>query len=515
MEVMTRRRFLTGAGTTVLALAAGEATSRGAGEPYLTTVRQYADAMLEHGRDRYGRERSPLFASALDRRTLRLPEPPVPKVPGTRSGDRCVSGGNPMHDEELYHLLYALSEVTGERRYAREAGKALSWFLGHCQSPATGLFAWGEHMGWDFRTEGPLADRDIHEFYSPWALWENCFALQPEACHRFARGLWEHQIADRKTGRFSRHARYSAHGPENGREFPRHGGFYIVTWAHAWKRSKEPELLDAIDRLVTSFRERRHDKTGVIPVDSRSLERVWPPGNLSLAVSLTESIALLQGAPDEVTARMRQCAESIDETFLKIGHDLSPGGKGFAMACHAGTLAPGDPAGETPPFTHLWATAYGEAMHAQIATLCLKRYDQVRRAGYRKLVLAAADRYMEGNPALPPLRISPKEEYPEGSVMLTPGALAATIALLLGAHRLTGEGRYRDRADFFGRKAIEIFWDDSPLPRASSMHGHYETLTGGDRLALVLLQLWSHLARPERPLRGSTPSLRSSRGRWE
>jgi len=35
---------------------------------------QHADAMIRHGQDTYGRERSPLFAEALDRKTMRMLE---------------------------------------------------------------------------------------------------------------------------------------------------------------------------------------------------------------------------------------------------------------------------------------------------------------------------------------------------------------------------------------------------------------------------------------------------------
>jgi hypothetical protein len=37
--------------------------------------------------------------------------------------------------------------------------------------------------------------------------------------------------------------------------------------------------------------------------------------------------------------------------------------------------------------------------------------------------------------------------------------------------------------------AVEVFWQDHPLPRASKQTGHYEAITGGDSLALALLQV--------------------------
>jgi hypothetical protein len=165
--------------------------------------------MVKDGRDTYGKAHSPLFAAALDRRTMKIGQ--YSGIPGVREGDRSLTGANPMHDQNLYQVLYALTKAVGDERYARQADAALRWFFENCQSPATGLLAWGEHMGWDFRDERPI--RDTHEFARPWVLWDRCFSLAPEACKQYAVGLWEHQIGNQNTGNFSRHARFSSHGP--------------------------------------------------------------------------------------------------------------------------------------------------------------------------------------------------------------------------------------------------------------------------------------------------------------
>src|SRR5688572_9414966 len=86
-----------------------------AASDYLGIVQTYADTMIAHGRDEYGAVRTPLFAAVLDRKTLRLPEKLPPEIPGIRVQDRTLTGANPMHDENLYQVLYALTEITGDR----------------------------------------------------------------------------------------------------------------------------------------------------------------------------------------------------------------------------------------------------------------------------------------------------------------------------------------------------------------------------------------------------------------
>jgi len=203
--------------------------------------------MLDHGRDVYGTQYSPLFAEALDRKTMQLLDgdalQQVAALPfdkwGIRPHDRMLGGANPQHCQNLYQILYALSTLTGEPRYAEAADQSLQFFFTHCQNPATGLLWWGEHAGWDFRTEQRIekAAGTTHEFYRPWVLWERSWQLAPEPCRRFALGLWEHQIGNQQTGDYSRHAAIDKHGPGTDAPYVRHGGFYIETWATAYEKT--------------------------------------------------------------------------------------------------------------------------------------------------------------------------------------------------------------------------------------------------------------------------------------
>jgi hypothetical protein len=143
---------------------------------------------------------------------------------GIRPHDRMLTGANPMHDQNLYQVVYALTDVTGDPRYALEADKTLKWYFENCQSEQTGLMAWGEHIGWDFNTEMTIDKRQrySHEFFRPWVLWDKCYELAPQPCIDFATGLWYHQIHDHETG-----------------EFSRHGGFFMATWAEAYEHTAD------------------------------------------------------------------------------------------------------------------------------------------------------------------------------------------------------------------------------------------------------------------------------------
>jgi hypothetical protein len=415
---------------------------------FLAVVRRYADAMIEHGRDVYGPQRSGLLLSALDRGTL-APLKVRPAPPGgIRRGDRPgrpwveMNGANPMLDQNLLRIFYTLSELTGDSRYAKVADEELIWFFNHTMSPKTSLLPWGEHLSWDVMLDVPISGGDemMHEFARPWMLWDRCFALAPEASARFALGLWEHQIANHKTGGFDRHAPYSEHGPVDGKDFARHGAFYIGTWCYAWKYTTNEVFLRAIETILARFERKRVQKDG-------SLAATLGPLDLEIAARML---------PEALARRLREFADKEDELILA---DLE---KQFA--------------GGTNAYIPLkWQAGYSAGTLASSAMFCLARYDQTGKSAYREVLIKIADQYLGSEP--------------EEDVDAWPMSFGHAISMQIAAHRFTKKPIYLEQARKFARMAVEIFWQDNPLPRASKQTGHYETITGADSLALALLEV--------------------------
>jgi hypothetical protein len=193
-------------------------------------------------------------------------------------------------------------------------------------------------MSWDVIEDKPIsgAAEGIHEFARPWVLWDRCYKLAPNESQRFALGLWAHQIADHQSGGFDRHALYFQHGPADGKDFPRHAGFYILTWAHAHHYSQEPVFLQAIETLLARFERKRVQKDGTM---------IGTIGPLDC-----ESAAMLVPEP----------------------------------------LAAG-----APP---LWKTGYSAGTQASTAMFYLARYEQVHKREYRDALIAIADKYRNSVP---------------------------------------------------------------------------------------------------------------------
>ncbi len=474
---------------------------------YLAVVRAYADAMIEHGRDRYGEEHSPLFAAALDRETMTLNPREESRrafgaIQGVREHDRSLGGANPYEHRGLYAILYQLTELTGEGRYAEEADKALKHFFTRCQHPRTHLMPWGEHLYWDFHTDnwsasdpsGPL--RDTHEISGPWPFWDACYRLAPDASWRFAIAQWDHQVACKETGSFCRHARFSRHGPGRLREFPRYAGQMIENWADSYSRpenadrERRDELPQAIAALVGRMEANMElTETGHLPAGrdrGNHFDIVWPGSNLELARCLWEASTHLEQTHGELAERMRRLALRQDATFFEAPHRITSGG-GFVATLDSRTGRPRARCTNLP-YTETWATGYGQGIHAGRANQLYIRQEQLqaghpdKAAKYRKLLLAAAEQYLASEP--------------DPDQLQKPAALASAIQLMLNAHRITDDQRFLQRADHFARIGIDLFLDEGgPLPKATNQHGHYEAKTGGPRFMNALLQL--HIAMQE------------------
>ncbi len=440
--------------------------------PFINKVYGYADAMLEHGRDTYGPQKSGLFLSALDRKTL-SPLKVRPKAPtGIREGDRPGEPGQPLvganlHlDQNFLRLLYFLNEMSGENRYAQAADDAIKWFLNNTQSPDTGLLPWGEHLCWNVMTDKIASGHSepVHEFARPWLLWDKCFELAPDASKRFALGLWNSQIADHKTGAFNRHANFNKSSPVPGMDFARHAGFYIRTWAQAHAHTKDETFLNAIDVVLRRYEKKRHPKSGLIEIKSGS-----PTAHSILSLSLAiDCDGAARKVAEPLRTRLVNFAVREDEIFCSLPHELN-NKKGFATGFD---LVTGKSDGS---YSSLWDARYGGFTTAAVAMMCVSRYENTGRVCYRDLIIKTADAYMDS--------------LPGDDCDAWPMTFGHAICVELAAYRATTQEKYYKRAFELGETALEKFFGDNPLPRSSLKSKHYESTTGADTLVLALAEL--------------------------
>jgi hypothetical protein len=323
---------------------------------------------------------------------------------------------NPQHHQNFLRLLYTLSELSAKPKYRDAADAELRWLIENGDS---------DHIY--------LSDR-------PWMLWDRCFALAPEASKRLAGPPRDHQS----------------------QIFPRYAGFCIRTWATAYAHTTNELFLDAIRQprghrpQGTHGSEARDSSTGPLIVSG-----------LSFAVDCDAASRLV---PEPLASQLRKVADEADRRFCSVSHDLKATG-GFASG-NDGSLT-------TEQNTTLWTAKNRAKTTAQIAMMCVSRYENTGNIAYRDLIHAAADAYLNSMPSL--------------DDDIWPMTFGHAISLQVAAWRSTARQEYLDRARAFADFAVKHFFDQGPLPRASLKSNHYEAITGADTLALGLVELHLHI----------------------
>jgi hypothetical protein len=110
----------------------------------LQAVIEFADNVLEKGRDRFGPEPTPLFVDGWNTET----DEPVVWV---YKGEEWIPSNLASH-QNLFRTLRGLSRLTGEARYERAARDAIAYHFDELQSPC-GLLYWGGHRFIDLKTK--------------------------------------------------------------------------------------------------------------------------------------------------------------------------------------------------------------------------------------------------------------------------------------------------------------------------------------------------------------------------
>ena len=394
--------------------------------PYLPVIYRFADALIEHGRDVYGPEQTGFFLGTIERASMSNRPPwSAETVAGYELGRKGHTAANPQHDQNLFRLLYTLSELSSRPKYRDAANVELKWLLTTESSNAVQLLT-RHDASWDVVRDKMAIDRETLFFkkepawYRPWMLWEQCFAIDPEASARVTTELVEQK--PKAAGK-------------------RETGFYVRTYAAAYRYTTNSQYLKALEAYMTTANQAE--------------------GGAAHAISLAvDAEGAAHDVPEPLAVRLRELASRIDERFCSVRHKL---------ATQAGFST--DMAEDAPVTTH-WGKPWTTT--ARIGMMCVSRYENTGNVAYRDLIHAAADAYFDTDPS--------KVEQ------VWPITVGHAISLQLAAWRSTAQQRYLDRARYFGDYALKAFFD-APLPRSDTKGDQYRSIAGTDTLALALVEL--------------------------
>ena len=318
---------------------------------YFQAVRKHADSMLECGRDDCGDSPSPLFAGTVDVGKREISVSTVVPPPGIRESDFNWCGNNLMHDIPFLEALNALTQVTGDERYAGAVDEVFAFYGANCPYPGTGLFPWGEHAQWSFPDRRTLPchfsygvshlvddnyiSHDHLRFATEW-FWEAMWKHHPDAVVRFAHGLNGH-IVNEETFEHNRHAALTENwwrDPKNpddgpGKDFARHSGHYIFDCVFAFKKSGDRSLLEWSRRKLDWHLNRRLPN-GLIRGCARTPGEEKEGQHDSLALCVADAADLLGSDTPEGRELADLAAELFDAKTKEVADRPAPSMTGEA-----------------------------------------------------------------------------------------------------------------------------------------------------------------------------------------
>lgn len=499
---MDRNRMLCAA---VTAAWLGQAAGAAALDP-VPQVRRFADNLLEHARDRYGPKHTPLFVCQLDIDTKALPRADSRVYACKGRGGAGPTASNLQFDSGRLRLLYALTEVTGDRKYADAAGEYLRYCLTSLPEERTGLLPWGDHRGYDVARDETI--RAQHEFKLTWPPWDRMYRIDAKAVTRAIEALKRHIIDEKRSYAFSRHCPPGRHPHSMNSS----AGAYIAAWAFLHKATGEAKYLEWATRMADYMWSLRDPTTGLLaahPADpaypeSFKSERAkarasrteymgmatWYPCNLLRAAQLlgpTKGTRLREQALAFIRAFTSRMDIQADGSFYAT-FELATGKPLFPRITEAWQIIPQvSPGG--------WSNGV-IAVRAPItlAFACKMTREADLRETFERLV--------------PLLRLERFEQLDGKPEPIAAGLLAQAIVAFLNMHQASGERGYLDRAWGLCRYALAHYYADGwfvcgepTVPRYRDRRVNvwrlYSNRGGSDDLALAILRV--HLARSGKP----------------
>ena len=246
----------------------GEAPQISAGEylPWRAYVSNCLETLIQFGTDRYGPIHTEMLMSILDVHNRESPENPL-LLDGQifdeeRPQRRNPGGANLWYDQATLRVMYRLSKVTGNPKYAKAADGYVNDVFKYAVKP-NGLLVWGSHIFYDAYADKPGGDGNgtgPHEILVYHPEWSELYRINPKAIRREVDALWEWHVVDKHTGQHNRHDDGAV-----GCDFAFSGGSFVLACAFMFKQSGESNYLSRAKTIANWHWQHREPKTGLVP----------------------------------------------------------------------------------------------------------------------------------------------------------------------------------------------------------------------------------------------------------
>ena len=279
---------------------------------------QFAETVLQHGRDTYGEKHTPLISDMIEVDTLKAPEKMyMTRVgrPGPRQNQpwQSVIQSDLSFQGNLMRFLAGLSQLTGNPKYKEAYKDCIRYYFQHYRSE-NGLLQMGHHRFIDLNkdqydgNDWPPGSSG-HEIKGDYPYYELFWETDPHATRKMLTSHWNAHIKDWNTMDFTRHGRYEKKYNEEIWDRPMgepvkgivkgdltffdSGSDIIWAGGKLAQLNRDERPLAWTKRLFARYVDNAHPKTGIPSWHHTSLRVFGAPGE-----SWPEYASLFEGASD-------------------------------------------------------------------------------------------------------------------------------------------------------------------------------------------------------------------------
>ncbi len=467
---------------------------------YRDYVRNCLDVLISEGLDHYGPVHSAMIMGILDVYSHVSPEQPPMLDANIRTeerpdhGRRSPGGSNLWLDQPTLGVLYRMSEITGDKKYASAADDYIAAAYKYASKPNNLLYT-GSHSYHNAFTETFGGD-GIHETLIKLAQWDAMHRVDPERFRRYVDALWQWHVVDKKTGLHNRHDDAKA-----GCDFAFSGGTFATAFAFMYKATGERDYLDKA-RLVTSWHyDNRSTATG-LTADCPNLSGRYDGHHCFTTVSGPHAAALLRCYELTRDPYFRDAAVCYIRAFDRYGWDAK-GQNYFAMLTLDGTPilkqlgSGGYDIWQPTGYVDVWRTTmYSYEMPLIAAETAVYAWRLCDDPSDKQAMLESARhwaRVIEASmPARSGRRWARQLEQALPRARETGGTYAENygraISFFVGLYRADGDAHYLDMAKSLAHEAIQKLYANG-LFRGHPAKDFYQANDGVGFLLHALLQL--------------------------
>jgi hypothetical protein len=471
---------------------------------YAGKVVQHLDTLLEHGRDSYGPEATPLFVGVLDDGTLVAPSDPS-YAPFPRAShppdERALGGANLWRQADLLRILHRMADHNPE--FAEAADAHLTHYVDNLavfsRIGQGGMLWWGNHLHYDVFSDQPVTlsklDNEINMgIQDPVFMWERMWDLRPEEALEQVEKVWEWFVFDKENGRWDRHANNNEYWAVG---FSQAGASFLRAFAVAYARTGNSIWKARAEKLRDHMWSRRDPVTGLIPNAANA--SAVRGGDLFWRCNFASSHEPGYWVPALIhchgvfgDAAWLQQAGDIMTSYLTHAYDAEAGAfyRWIRLDGVYDPDYPVDPDDEygspEPGYSSFWRDASNFRVNAYIGLAALEAFEAI-----------GDPFHLEGAELIGQELLTREPTSDSGSGGAAVGAwaehYASAIHILIGLHRHTAKTEYLERAVYIADHALEKLWNPQSRIFRGHFHHGYEIADGTDRLCEVLAELDAYL----------------------